>query len=313
MACVKQNSCSFAINSLHGMKRHPFEQKRGLDFFRILYTHHHSDHISGVEAYLNENGDNENNNNKNIKIIAHKTTEGEMNNIVSLVGMITSSRAQKQFGELLRSENSDQPIEYSHINSGIGPFLNFGAEQTSSHVTPTNTFSDQTKITVAGNIELQLEHAPGETDDQILIWWPEQKAIFPGDNIYKSFPNIYTIRGAHARDANAWVNSLDKIREKIDNKQYGGLEYLCGSHTRPVIGKERIREIVTKYRDGIQFVHDQTLHLLNQGIFPDQIVKQVKLPPVLENGFSKLTKNICFEFVKCSYQIICVFFLSPTF
>ena len=60
---------------------------------------------------------------------------------------------------------------------------------TFSHVFPTKTFSDKMTINLAG-LELELIHAPGETNDQIIIWYNDKKTLFPADNIYKAFPNL---------------------------------------------------------------------------------------------------------------------------
>ncbi len=57
--------------------------------------------------------------------------------------------------------------------------------------------------------------------------------------------------------------------------------HLAPSHTRPVSGEERIQEILTAYRDAIQFVHDQTIRGMNKGLTPDELVDFVKLPPHL--------------------------------
>ena len=40
-------------------------------------------------------------------------------------------------------------------------------------------------------MELQLLHAPGETDDQLMVWYPAKRTLFPADNIYKAFPNLW--------------------------------------------------------------------------------------------------------------------------
>ena len=58
-------------------------------------------------------------------------------------------------------------------------------------------------------------------------------------------------------------------------------EYLVPHHTRPVVGVDTIYDTLTNYRDAIQFVHDQTIRLMNQGLTPLEIVEQVKLPPHL--------------------------------
>jgi len=55
-----------------------------------------------------------------------------------------------------------------------------------------------------------------------------------------------------------WVNSLDKMRALR-------AEYLVPCHTRPLTGADRIYETLTNYRDAIQFVHDQTIRLMNKG------------------------------------------------
>jgi glyoxylase-like metal-dependent hydrolase (beta-lactamase superfamily II) len=51
---------------------------------------------------------------------------------------------------------------------------------------------------VAGT-DLVLYHAPGETNDQIMVWWPKKQILFPADNIYRAFPNLYAVRGTMTR------------------------------------------------------------------------------------------------------------------
>ena len=53
-------------------------------------------------------------------------------------------------------------------------------------------------MSVAG-VNLELYHAPGETNDQIIVWWPSRRILFPADNIYRAFPNLYAIRGTMSR------------------------------------------------------------------------------------------------------------------
>jgi alkyl sulfatase BDS1-like metallo-beta-lactamase superfamily hydrolase len=53
------------------------------------------------------------------------------------------------------------------------------------------------------------------------------------------------------------------------------------SHTRPVVGKERIEAILTDYRDAIQYVHDQSLRGMNMGMTPDELAEIIRLPPHL--------------------------------
>jgi alkyl sulfatase BDS1-like metallo-beta-lactamase superfamily hydrolase len=95
--------------------------------------------------------------------------------------------------------------------------------------------------------------------------------LLPADNFYKAFPNLYAIRGTAYRDVTRWVKSLDKMRELRP-------DYLVPHHTRPIAGADKIYEVLTNYRDAIQFVHDQTIRLMNLGHTPDEIIERVKLP-----------------------------------
>ena len=53
------------------------------------------------------------------------------------------------------------------------------------------------------------------------------------------------------------------------------------SHTRPVFGERAIHEIFTVYMAGIQYVHDQTVRRMNEGLHPDDIAASIRLPPSL--------------------------------
>ena len=107
-------------------------------------------------------------------------------------------------------------------------------------------------------MKLELVHAPGETNDQLFVWLPEKRVLLPGDNFYRAFPNLDTIRGTLYRDVLQWVESLDRMRERRP-------EHLVPSHTRPLSGADAIHAALTDYRDAIQFVHDQTIRGINRG------------------------------------------------
>jgi alkyl sulfatase BDS1-like metallo-beta-lactamase superfamily hydrolase len=172
----------------------------------------------------------------------------------------------RQFGTYLPPGGS--------VNAGIGFRLVFDETTTIGVLRPVKTFADERlKLEIAG-LKLELVHAPGETDDQIFIWLPQKKVLLPADNYYKSFPNLYAIRGTAYRDVTKWVDSIDKMRALRP-------EYLIPSHTRPMTGAEEIYDTLTNYRDAIQFVHDQTIRHMNAGFTPDEIVERVKLPPHL--------------------------------
>ena len=68
---------------------------------------------------------------------------------------------------------------------------------------------------------------------QMGVWIPSKKVFLPGDDFYKTFPNLYAIRGTVPRSVIAWIESLDKMRCLNP-------EYLVPSHTRPIFGQKEV-------------------------------------------------------------------------
>ena len=225
----------------------------------LIYTHNHADHILGGRGFVPEG---------EVDIYAHDSTNYYIDRVINQIRPIISSRSMRMFGNLLPKG------EEGLVNLGVGPLLDAGqGGGTPSLLRPNKTYSESLELEIAG-IKLQLIHAPGETNDQTMVWLPEQKVLMPGDTIYKAFPNLYTIRGTLYRDVMDWVRSLDKMRALQP-------EFIAPGHTKPIVGQQKIQDVLTHYRDAIQYVHDQTLYGMNQGLTPDQLVETVKLPPHL--------------------------------
>lgn len=223
----------------------------------IIYTHNHADHIFGAAVLA---GDDE------PEVHAHATTVELIDRIANQIRPIIYRRAMRQFGTMLGPEE--------FVNAGIGPRLTVDDTTTPALLRPTHSFTgDRTELTIVG-IRLELVHAPGETPDQIFVWLPDKRVLLPGDNFYHSFPNLYAIRGTAYRDVMDWVRSLDKMRALRPL-------HLVPSHTRPISGANDVLVALINYRDAIQYVHDQTVRLINLGLDPEVIVERVKLPPHL--------------------------------
>nr|XP_039260177.1 putative alkyl/aryl-sulfatase YjcS [Styela clava] len=230
----------------------------------VIYTHFHTDHHMGTSYILEE--EKKVRPNATIDIYAHELTKILMFEFSDTYD-IGITRGLRQLGSIVPK------IPNARTGAGLGPELLVGVDTNLIITAPTKTYSNRASYNVAG-IEFELIHTPGETKDQTTVWIPKIGAVLPGDNIYKTFPNIYAIRGSPTRDAKIWYTSLDKTRA------LGG-KYLIGSHTRPVEGKEEVYDTLLIYRDAIKYIHDQTLRLINKGYFPDQIVEKVQLPEMV--------------------------------
>ena len=150
-----------------------FDQINPYPIKAVIYTHNHGDHVFGAGAFIDD---------ENTEVIAHATTKKYINRILGILRPIISKRSSRMFGSAIPEEEIE--------NNGIGPFLEIGKDgRQTSLVYPTKEFEDNLKLTISG-VDIHLYHAPGETNDQIFVWLPKFKALFPGDNFYKAFPNL---------------------------------------------------------------------------------------------------------------------------
>jgi len=217
----------------------------------LIYTHSHADHIGGASAWIDEG----------TEVWA---TEAFTPHFVKQYGVfreIEQRRASRQHGAHLSPE--DLPC------TSIGPRLDFTENAIGTGIRmPTHTFSGAQTLRFGG-VEVELVAAPGETEDQLFVWLPEAGALMPGDNFYRAFPNLYTIRGTRRRPVDDWVNSLDAMRAREP-------AHLVPSHTRPIAGKEEVQSALVDYRDAIAWVRDAVVRGANEGLGPEDI--DVTLP-----------------------------------
>jgi len=220
----------------------------------LVYTHSHPDHIGGSAVFAPPGS--------GIPVYAQREVADNYSRLVSEMEPILSRRAQRMYGTPL------PPAE--RVNIGIGLELDMGPDHHFALAAPTHDFDQELSLDIAG-VQLQLVHAPGETDDQIFVWLPRQRVLMPGDNLYRAFPNLYTVRGTTYRDPRAWAASLDRMRALKP-------AFLVPSHTRPVSGEAQVELLLTDYGDAIRYVYQQTIRLINQGYAPDEVAHRLQLP-----------------------------------
>ncbi|MDH3513098.1 MAG: MBL fold metallo-hydrolase, partial [Gammaproteobacteria bacterium] len=154
----------------------------------------------------------------------------------------------------------------------IGPSPTGG--RPGSFIAPSHTIDDYLKVTIAG-VELEIFHVPSEAPDELAVYLPQTRVLIDTEVLQgPTFPNMHTLRGTKFRDPVRWVRSIDKLRHL-------NAEYLVPTHGQPVYGADKVAEVLRMTRDGIQYVHDQTVRHMNKGLTPDELVEAVTLPPHL--------------------------------
>ncbi len=223
----------------------------------VLYTHNHVDHFRGTRACFEEG----------VKVIAHNDFMKEVK-LQDSRGLSGRLRAGAMFGVLMPpSERFPWVGTFPQVTTGRLMWEEISPDDL---IWPNHSFNDRYAFRLGG-LTFNLIHAPGETPDQYIIQIPELQFVCCADNYYPSFPNLYTIRGTSARPVLDWADCQDKIM---------GLkpEVLVPCHGSHLEGKDKIREVLTNYRDAIKHVYHYTLEAVAKFKPIQEAAAEVALP-----------------------------------
>lgn len=236
----------------------------------VIYTHSHVDHFGGVRGVTTE----EDVKLGKVRIIAPIgfTEEAVSENVMA--GNAMSRRASYMYGNVAGKG------EQGSLGTGLGPSTSSGNV---TLLEPTEFVSKTgEKLTIDG-LEFEFLMAPGsEAPSEMMFFIPELKAFCPAEDCTHTLHNFYTLRGAKTRDSRKWVAYLDQAIDMWGDKW----EVMFAPHHWPTWGNARITEAVEKYRDAFKYIHDQALHLANQGYTMIEIAEKLKLPPELASNWA---------------------------
>lgn len=223
----------------------------------IIYTHSHPDHRGGAAALIGDDPE----------IIQFAPIRPPLPRSVQVQGVL-GRRGVRQFGYRL----SDDEV----ITQGLGPREGHTHGDPYGFVPATTVIGSGHLDLTVGGVELQVRAAPGETDDTIFVWFPQYNVVCSADNYYACWPNLYPIRGGQYRDVATWIESLDAIIA-LD-----AVAVLPGHH-HPLLGKDVVHDRLTAYRDALDWVLNETLRLVNEGVGIDEIGHCIALPDHLRD------------------------------
>jgi alkyl sulfatase BDS1-like metallo-beta-lactamase superfamily hydrolase len=130
-----------------------------------------------------------------------------------------------------------------------------------------------------GERRFELFSAPsGETLDSMIVWLPQEKGLFTGNSLgalYGGLPHFYTPRGDRDRSIPRFLRDIERILVLKP-------EMLLFGHDAPIVGAARIERDLTKIRDAVRYLHDETVKGMNAQKDLFRLMHEIKLPPVLE-------------------------------
>jgi alkyl sulfatase BDS1-like metallo-beta-lactamase superfamily hydrolase len=151
-------------------------------------------------------------------------------------------------------------------------------------------FDDRLTLEV-GERRLELISVPGgETTDSLVVWLPEERICLCGNTfgpVFGHIPNLVTIRGDRYRDALTAISSVELVRDLQP-------ELLVTGHFEPIADADRIHAELTRLRDAIQYIHDQTVAGMNAGKDVQTLMREITLPAEYEvgQGYGKVAWDV---------------------
>ncbi len=224
----------------------------------VIYSHFH--YVGGTQAVLDAFPD------RDIPIWSHGRVPTNRLRTSGEIAPMYGRGLVQQFGIRLEAGGPD-----GLLSVGLGKFFRNPAHApfTPGYLDPTETFVEPTVATIAG-LRVEFTPAPSDADDSVNIWFPELN-VCVHNIVWPTLFNVFAIRGEEYRDPRVLLTGLDHLR---------GLnaEHLVGAHGPPLSGGAQIQEMVTDYRDSIQFLWDQTVRGLNKGLTADALTEFVQMP-----------------------------------
>jgi len=215
----------------------------------IIYTHGHTDHVSGAPAFLKDNPE----------IISSKYLSDRLDKYK----MLAPHRAYISAVQFNTPEIQGTP----------------------EFVYPTKTFLGDMTFSL-GDKTFELHAARAETDDAVWVYVPELKAAFLGDLIIAGLPNIGN-PWKPTRFALDWAKELEKVRDL--NPEYifangAGLFYE-GEKARKIIN-DNIEGIYALHDQVVDHINKGThiTEMIHEIKLPDQLKKT----PYLRYLYSRL-------------------------
>ena len=205
-----------------------------------VFSHGHIDHVFGTAAFEEEAAAN---GGPTPQVVAHAAMPARFDRYVRTAGYNAwINRRQFQIPDLT------WPTDYRY---------------------PDVTYDSHLHLEVGG-AAVELHHARGETDDHTWTWVPDRKVLCCGDLFIWATPNAGNPQKVQ-RYPREWALALRAMASR-------DAEVLLPGHGLPIIGADRVRQVLTDAADLLDSLESQTVAMMNTGAPLDEILHTVRAP-----------------------------------
>ena len=219
-------------------------------FNTVVFTHGHIDHVGGCGAFC-------------AAFVGRKPTIVGHENVAA---RFERYRMTSGYHHVINERQFGQFKRRGYDLAGQSHFLPLATPA------PDITYTNDLAMNVGG-LEIQLNHAKGETDDHTWAWIPKHRAICAGDFFIWAFPNAGNPQKAQ-RYPKEWAAALRDMASR-------DAELFLPAHGLPISGKERIKQVLNEVATVLETMVSQTLDLMNQGVSLNDIIHSVRVSPEL--------------------------------
>lgn len=229
----------------------------------VIYTHFH--YVNGTQAALNREPIRE--------IWGHERITANLSRSATEIGPAYGRGLVEQFAIRLPEDGPDAVV---NVGLGLRYRMSRHAPFTPGHVAADHTFVEPCSIMVAG-LEVDVTPAPSDADDSVTLWFPSLGTAVH-NLMWPALFNVFAIRGEEYRDPRVLLRGLDHLRSL-------GADHLVATHGPPVSNSAEITERLTRYRDSIQFMWDQTVRWTNRGATGPELAHRIRLPEMYNDDW----------------------------
>lgn len=248
-----------ALSELRKVERAPI--------IAVIYTHFH--YVEGTTAIAEEQG-----NAAPLPIFGHERIAANRARATTEIGPAYSRGLVEQFAIAMPTDGPDGLVNVGlgrwYRNPGHAPF-------TSGHIPVTVSLHDGAGTITVGGETIEWAHAHSDSDDTVNFHFPS-RGLCVNNTVWPALFNVYAIRGEEYRDPRRLLAGFDQILAWQP-------EHLVGAHGPSISGHDQIRQRVTKSRDAIQFLWDQTVRGINKGWTTDELADRIVLPASYDDDY----------------------------